>query len=689
MPVRLGADIGGTFTDVAVEEGNLRWSVKVPTTHDAPENAVLEGIERGLALAGKALHDVELLVHGTTLATNALIERKGARTALLTTKGFRDVLEMGNEGRSDQYDLRLVKPTPLIPRRLRFEALERLHQDGRVHTPLDECSVRQAAQAMREAGVEAVALTFLHSYVDGGHEARARAILAEELGEIAISVSHEVSPEMREYERSSTTCANAYLQPVISAYLLRLEQRLRAGGLAHPMLMILSSGSLTTVETAARFPVRLLESGPAGGAIFASSIARQIGSPPVLSLDVGGTTAKFCLIDGGEPRHAHSFEVGRTYRFKKGSGLPIRIPVIDLVEIGAGGGSIARVDALGRITVGPDSAGSEPGPACYGRGGLEPTVTDCDLLQGKLDAATFAGGTLPLDRDAAATALQSLVFETGLDEASASFAVAEVLTESMAAAARVHAAEIGTEVEARTLIAFGGGAPLHAARFAEKLGISEVVVPTHAGVGSAVGFLRAPLAFEIVRTVRLTLPGGNLAQTKSALFEMESQARAIVNAVSGAGLIIVRRTAYMRYRGQGHEVEVHIHGESDGGDLEERLLTGFDACYRQLYGQAVPGNAVEVTSWAVRVQRKVQPERLAAPEPTPIIAAPTSRRRVYNGDLGLFEEWGEYDRITLSPGAACDGPAIISEAETTTIVPAAFKFRVDGDGFLRLTRRGV
>lgn len=684
--VRVGVDIGGTFTDVAVEHGAERWSVKVPTTHAAPDEGVLQGLAQGLARASRCLSEVELLVHGTTLATNALIERKGARTALLTTAGFRDVLEMGNEGRFDQYDLRLVKPQPLVPRRWRFEVAERLRADGRIDTPLDEAGVRTAAAAMAVAGIEAVAIIFLHAYVDGSHEARARELIREQLGDVPISVSHEVSPEMREYERSSTTAANAYLQPVVGSYLLRLQSRLREQGLARPMLMILSSGSLTTVETAAQFPIRLLESGPAGGAIFAADVARSLGAPPVLSFDVGGTTAKFCLIDNGEPRHAHSFEVGRTYRFKKGSGLPLRVPVVDLVEIGAGGGSIARVDALGRVTVGPDSAGSEPGPACYARGGTEPTVTDCDLLQGKLDPDSFAGETMKLDRAAAVEALKPLLSATGLDEPNAAFAVAEVVTESMAAAARVHAAEIGTEIEARTLIAFGGGAPLHVARFAEKLGITEIVVPQGAGVGSAIGFLRAPLAFELARTVRMTLPGGDLAPVRAALEDMKHQASSVVASVGGDADLEVRRSAYMRYQGQGHEIEVEA-GDPGTDDFGERLLEDFGRAYAGLYGQAIAGNPVEVTSWTVRVQRASSRSPEVLPEPPPSPAQPMGERRAWNGDAGIFEAWPVFERADLRRGAFGNGPAIVAEAETTTVVPASFAFRIDSHGAIRLSRR--
>ena len=688
MGLRVGADIGGTFTDIAVEDGERRWSVKVPTTPTAPEEAVLDGIARALAQAGRSLADVELLIHGTTLATNALIERKGARTALLTTEGFRDVLEMGNEGRFDQYDLRVVKPAPLVPRSLRFTARERLRFDGSVIEPLNETDVAHAGVAMREAGVEAVAVTFLHAYADGTHEARARDILADALPGVPISVSHEVSPEMREYERVSTTCANAYLQPVVSDYLLRLETRLKAGGLSGPMLMILSSGSLTDVAVAARFPIRLLESGPAGGAIFAGDIARRLGVERVLSFDVGGTTAKFCLLDGGEPRHARAFEVGRTYRFKKGSGLPVRVPVIDLVEIGAGGGSIARVDAIGRVTVGPDSAGSEPGPACYGRGGSEPTVTDCDLAQGKLDPVAFAGGTMPLDSEAADRAIEAGVGgPAGLSVANAAYAVAETVTEGMAAAARVHAAEIGVEVEARTLVAFGGGAPLHAARFAEKLGIAEIVVPTGAGVGSAIGFLRAPLAFELVRSVRLSWPGGEIAPVRAALGEMESQAAAIVAPLAGDAALATTRTAHMRYVGQGHEIEVPVPAPLDRADFGEALADAFEASYRRLYDRVIAGAPIEATAWTVRVARE-QPASVAAPEALdahPL--TPTGERRMWNGEAAAWETWPVYDRARLGPGGTAAGPAIVAEAETTTVVPASFDLRVDAHGYLRLQRK--
>jgi N-methylhydantoinase A len=689
--VKIGVDIGGTFTDVAVEDGPSRWSVKVPTTHAAPEDGVLEGVTRGLAAAGRTLRDVSLLVHGTTLATNALIERKGSRTALLTTMGFRDCLEMGNEGRFDQYDIRAIKPEPLIPRHLRFTVPERLRFDGTVVQSLDLSAVADAATQMRDAGVEAVAVAFLHAYANGNHERSARDILASKLPAAAFSLSHEVSPEMREYERVSTTCANAYLQPIVSQYLLRLEARLRNDGLGGPMLLILSSGSLTTVETASRFPIRLLESGPAGGAIFAGDIAARLALRDVLSFDVGGTTAKFCMIDDGQPKHALSFEVARTYRFKKGSGLPVRIPVVDLVEIGAGGGSIARVDAVGRVAIGPDSAGSEPGPACYARGGTAATVTDCDVALGKIDPATFAGGTMPLDAGAAATAIESSLAAVGLSTIEAAYAVGETVTEMMAAAARVHAAEIGADIRRRTLIAFGGAAPLHAARFAEKLGISHVIVPVGAGVGSAIGFLRAPIAYGVVRTIRATLPCDveELEPTRQGLREMEDIASAVVRLASHREALQVRRTAFMRYVGQGHEIEVSVETHPEHSGFGEDLLAAFEETYARTYGRAMAENKAEVTAWSVRVEALRIHRQRPADTPQAVGARAVIGRRVYNGAAAAWQVWPEYDRSALPLGTHGAGPAILAEAETTTIVPPGFSFSIDGEGFIHLRREAL
>ncbi|MGA7019572.1 MAG: hydantoinase/oxoprolinase family protein, partial [Pseudolabrys sp.] len=497
---RIGVDIGGTFTDVALEVGHRRFTAKTLTTSRAPEEGVLVALRSVLSEAGVDPGEVGVVIHGMTLATNALIERKGAKTALLTTEGFRDVVEIRHENRFEQYDVNIDLPLPLVPRRRRLPICERINARGEILQVLDESSVARAIETLAAEEVEAVAIGFLHSFTNPAHEHRVGDAIARALPNIAVTLSSDVSPEMREYERFSTACANAYLQPMIGRYLANLERNLQRAGFRCPMLLMTSGGGITSVETAIRFPVRLVESGPAGGAIFASCVARQNGLDEVISFDMGGTTAKICLIDKAQPQTARAFEVARIYRFLKGSGLPLRIPVIEMVEIGAGGGSIARVDTLGRIVVGPDSAGSDPGPVCYGRGGTEPTVTDADVVLGRIDPAAFSGGKMNLDVvSAKRVATERIGSKLDLATEHAALGISEIVDENMANAARVHAIESGKDLRSRTLIAFGGAAPLHAARVAEKLGIDHVLVPANAGVGSAIGLLRAPVAYEVVR----------------------------------------------------------------------------------------------------------------------------------------------------------------------------------------------
>ena len=503
--IRLAVDIGGTFTDVVLEGPKGRLTTKVLTTPAAPEEGVIEGIEVVLRQAGLDARSVGLFIHGTTLATNALIERKGAKTAFVTTAGLRDILEMGYEKRFEQYDFYMDKPEPLVARPLRFTVRERISAKGTVLEPLQEADLRQAAEAIKASGAEAVAIGFLHAYAHPEHERCARTILSELLPPtVTICLSSEVCPEIREYERFSTTCANAYVRPMMAGYLNRLRTRLDGIGLEAPLFLMMSGGGLTTLDHATRFPIRLVESGPAGGVILAGLIARECDLPATLAFDMGGTTAKICLLEDGEPERARRFEVARIYRDMKGSGLPVRIPVVEMVEIGAGGGSIARVDAMKRITVGPDSAGADPGPACYGRGGTAPTVTDANVALGRIDPANFAGGRIALDRSCATAALtQDVGSKLGLDTHWPAAGVSEIVEENMANAARVHAIERGKVIDRYTMVAFGGGAPLHAGRLAEKLGISRVLVPVGAGVGSAIGFLRAPIAYEVVRSWRV------------------------------------------------------------------------------------------------------------------------------------------------------------------------------------------
>src|SRR6185312_15712203 len=499
--IRLAVDIGGTFTDIVLERDGHHLTRKILTTPNRPEQGALDGMRLVLDDARLHVPDIDVFVHGTTLATNAIIERRGAKTALVATDGFRDVIDIGTESRYDQYDLSIEKPKPLVPRALRFTVPERVDVHGKVRVPLDESAINKLTGSLREAGVESVAFAFLHSYANSAHEQRAAAVLKTAMPKLWITLSCEVCPEVREYERTSTAIANAYVQPLMDGYLARMDEALRTQQFRGAIYLVTSGGGLTSIDTARRFPVRLVESGPAGGAIFAAQVAARADEKKVLSFDMGGTTAKICLIENFEPNGSRIYEVDRAARFLKGSGLPLRIPVIEMVEIGAGGGSIAHIDALKRVTVGPESAGSEPGPACYRRGGLKPTVTDADVALGMIDPAAFAGGTIALDPELSRGALSRDVGEPlGLTPETAAYAVHEMVCENMASAARVHAVERGESVTDHTLIAFGGAAPLHAARVAEKLGLSRVIVPPNAGVGSAVGFLAAPISYELIKS---------------------------------------------------------------------------------------------------------------------------------------------------------------------------------------------
>jgi N-methylhydantoinase A len=687
MQHRLGVDIGGTFTDVALESGGRRFTSKVLTVADAPERSVLQAIAAVLHEAALAPSELSIIIHGTTLATNALIERKGARTALITTLGFRDTIEIRHENRFEQYDVGIELPAPLVPRRLRFPVRERIDARGRVLIPLDEADVQRAIGEIERQGIDAVAIGLLHSFTEPRHEMRIAALLTERLPRVAVTLSCEVSPEMREYERFSTACANAYLQPLIATYLGNLRRDLAAAGMTCPLFLMLSGGGLTTVETAARFPVRLVESGPAGGAIFAGHIARQCGCEKVVSFDMGGTTAKICLIDDCKPQTNRAFEVARMYRFKKGSGLPLRVPVIEMVEIGAGGGSIARVDGLKRIAVGPDSAGAEPGPACYGRGGSEPTVTDADLVLGRLDPAAFSGGRITLDVGAAHGALSDAVGSPlALSASMAALSVSEMVDENMSNAARIHAIESGKDARGRVLIAFGGAAPLHAARVAEKLGIERILIPAGAGVGSAIGFLRAPISYEIVRSRLARLAAFQAAEINRLFADMRAQAEAIVRSGAGAATLTETRHAFMRYRGQGHDVSVPLPVRSYGSDDGETLAKAFEGAYSTLYSRVIPGVDIEVVSWVLSLSAPVETVVQPAQPVAPYFPDPVGRRALLDA-AGETIEASLHRRVDLRPGARIFGPAIITEDETSTVVSASFEAHVNGFGYIELRRR--
>ena len=728
---RLAVDVGGTFTDVALElgagAGGGVVTAKVLTTPRAPEEGVLAAVGEAVRAAGIEPGGVGLLIHGTTLATNALIERTGAKTALLVTEGFRDSVEMALENRFEQYDISIDRPAPLVPRPLRWPVTERMNHAGEVLVPLDEDSVRALLPRFERHGIEAVAVGLLHSYANPAHERRVGEILHAALPKLRITLSSEVCPEIREYERQSTACANAYVQPRMSGYLTRLEAELRGLGLGCPLLLMTSGGGLTTLENATRFPIRLVESGPAGGAILATEIARECGSANAVSFDMGGTTAKICLIDGWEPQTTRTFEVARAYRNLKGSGLPVRIPAIEMVEIGAGGGSIAAVDEMGRLNVGPASAGADPGPACYDRGGVRPTVTDADVVLGRIDPAQFAGGSVRLAPERAVESIRGAVGEPlDLSDPLAALSVSEMVDENMANAARVHAVEWGKDLSARTMIAFGGAAPLHAARLAQKLDVDRVIVPAGAGVGSAIGMLRAAVSYEVVRSRYLRLADFDPGAVNALLSEMHEEARTVVVAGAGDGAgdgagkgvgdegeLEEARHAYMRYVGQGHEIVVPLPVRPLATGDRETLAEAFDAEYARLYGRTIPGQEREVLSWTLTVTAgkpsppPSPPLPLPPPSgedganPTPEAGGPGSgdgqegggsgttkppSRRLFDPVLADYAQAAVRRRGQLDPDEALAGPAVIVEDQTTTVVPDGFRATVNPFGYLVLDR---
>jgi|TARA_B100000959_G_scaffold239688_1_gene260484 N-methylhydantoinase A len=689
--IRIGVDIGGTFTDVVLEKENELYSLKLLTQLEAPEIGVREGIRRVLEQASTRFEDVDLVIHGTTLATNAIIERKGARTAMITTEGFRDTIEMGTESRFDQYDIFLEKPRPLIPRRWRYTVAQRHDAQGREILPLDETSLLSILPKLREEKIESLAICLLHAFINPEHEKRILALIREEFLHMRISLSSEVSPEMREYERFSTTAANAYIQPVISAYLERLGNGLRDDGLNAPVLMMLSGGGLTTTETAVRFPIRLVESGPAGGAIFAADLAQKLKLGPVLSFDMGGTTAKICFIENGQPQAGRHFEVARVYRFKKGSGLPLRIPVIEMVEIGAGGGSLATVDELDRIQVGPESSGASPGPACYGQGGSQPAVTDADLLLGFLDENRFAGGRIKLDQQAAEQAVsESIATPLELSIPLAAVGISEMVDENMASAARVHSIESGKNLNDRTLIAFGGAAPVHASRVAQKLGIRKILIPSGAGVGSALGFLKAPAAYEIVQSLYQHLSELDTGRVEKMFSDMRQQAQTIIDACRPKYAVKEMRKAFMRYIGQGHEIEVELpdelKNEHDRGVLKQR----FDKEYRLQYARIIPDMDIEILSWSLRLyaepenkQDSLDLEIKSMKDPI----SPSDTRRAYHFEKNTFKSVPVFQRSEFEFGQTLEGPLLVQETDTSIVVPEGFSVSLVSGGHLMLEQK--
>lgn len=687
--IKFATDIGGTFTDAVLEAGGTLYSTKVLTTYGAPEDAILDGLRQVCAKAGITASAITHVIHGTTLATNALIERRGAKTALITTTGFRDVIEMRTESRFEQYDLDLVLPPPLLARNHRYVVDGRIAANGKELRPLNLDDVASVADLVVARGYESIAVGLIHSYLDGAHERAVRDALLKRKPSLSISISSEVSPQMREYERFNTTVANAYVKPMMTRYLSRLGARLKVEGADCPIFLMHSGGGIISLESAAAFPVRLVESGPAGGAIFAAHVAARFGIDKALSFDMGGTTAKICLIKNQRPKTSRVFEVARTYRFKKGSGMPISIPVIDMVEIGAGGGSMAHVDRLRQIRVGPESAGSEPGPACYRRGGVQPTVTDADLLLGRLDPHEFAGSTILLDPELSAAALLNGIGATlGMDAQAAAFGVAEVVGENMANAARVHAVENGEDPPDYTMIAFGGAAPLHAGRLCEKLGINRLLVPAGAGVGSAIGFLRAPFSFEATRGISMRLSGFDAATVRALLDELRAEAVGFVRSCAPSGAIQCGFKVYMRYIGQGWEIPIALNAAQVANLDARAFLLAFEAEYTALFGRTVTGLDAEITVWSANATTAVAPPEKVRISGTPVAAISTAKRRLFDGSVARAVDANVFARDALRVDHHIRGPAIITEPETTIIIPTGFDATCCSDGTIDIRRTG-
>jgi N-methylhydantoinase A/oxoprolinase/acetone carboxylase beta subunit len=686
---RLGFDIGGTFTDfvlVDMASGQVHLN-KVLTTPRDPAQAVIDGLRPLLAQAGVGAADLQIAIHATTLITNALIERKGAKTALLTTEGFRDVLEMGTEVRYDIYDLFLERPEPLVPRRWRYEARERLDKDGKVLTRLDATHLRGVAQKMKRAGIEAVAVTFLHSFRNPAPEQRARAVLQRALPGAVISLSSEVAPEIREYERMCTTAANAYVQPITRYYIEDLERRLAGEGYTRRMFLMLSSGGITTGETSKAFPIRLVESGPAAGVLAAAYYSRAMGLESLISLDMGGTTAKIGLVQKHEPTKANMMEVGRVKRHKKGSGIPIRVPVIEMIEIGAGGGSIAHVDALGLLKVGPQSAGAEPGPACYGRGGVEPTVTDANVVLGYLDPGYFLGGAMRLDTKAAEQALGArLGLRLKLSLTDAARGVFEVVNQNMLSAMKVHIAERGEDPQKFYLFAFGGAGPAHAYELARALRMKGVVVPPGAGATSAMGLVTTAASFDFARSFVTRLDRAPWRDLRAVFDAMEKEGRQMLReagvnpAEPGVRLV---RAMDLRHKGQGYELTVEIPDELFRRGSVEALAAFFYERYTDKYGHAHTNLPVELITCRASI---AGPPPVVPPQ---AIAAGSSRaparkgaRPVYFPETGAYVETPVYDRYRLNALVSFEGPAVIEERECTIIAGPSSVVRVDASGNL-------
>jgi N-methylhydantoinase A len=678
----LGIDIGGTFTDIVVydHESGAQWSRKVLTTHDDPAVGVIRGVESVLADHRLDPPAFQRVVHATTLFTNALIERKGAVTGLITTEGFRDILEIGRERKYELYDLTIENPTPLVPRDLRLEVAERVAADGSIRRPLDRDGLIAAARKLTNAGVTALAVVFLHSYRNPAHEIEARDLIMREFPQLFVTVSSEVVREIREYERSSTTVANAYAMPLAERYLARMGAEISGLGIRAPLWLMLSNGGLIHVAEAQRRPVQMLESGPAAGALSAAFFGAADSDGNLLAFDMGGTTAKLSLIDKGEPLVAYGFEAARQKRFVEGSGLPIRISTLELIEIGAGGGSIARVDEIGLLKVGPESAGSEPGPAAYGLGGSEPTVTDANFMLGYLNPEYFAGGTMKIDRDAAEQSIARLAGKLGLAPTATAWGVYDVVNENMVRAARVHVAERGRDPRNYQLVLTGGGGPVHGYYVARKLGLKRIIVPPSAGVASAFGLLVAPVRVDRVATIGFRLSEAAPAELEAQFHALEQEARAVIEQ-SGLhfGRIAVERHVDGRFVGQGFELTAKLppgpYDQYEPIEARRLLVEAFEAAYRQKFARTPASVPIEFTSIRVTLRAPVPGVGTFAGERRsgdPL----KGTRRAYFPEVADYLETPVYDRDRLVRGETYRGPALMEEEGSTLVVGPGARFHV-------------
>lgn len=687
----LGVDIGGTFTDmVLLDTTTSRLAVyKCLTTPSNPADGVMHGLTQWFADLALAPQAVGAVMHATTLITNSLIERKGAVTGLLTTTGCRDILAIGRENRYDLYDLALELPTPLVPRRLRREVRERMRNTGEVYTPLDAESLRCAAAALVQAGVESLAVCFLHAHVNDQHEQEARRILEQSHPDVLLSLSSEVAREIGEYERTSTTVVNAYVQPLARRYLHDMQQRLRECGVRGDLSIMLSSGGVTSVEAAGHAPVKMIESGPAAGALVGSFFGRLVSQPHVIAFDMGGTTAKACLIDHGQPVVTFKFEAARVQRFKKGSGFPLHIPAIDLLEVGAGGGSIARVDEMGLLKVGPHSAGAEPGPACYGRGGTHPTVTDADLVLGYLNPEYFLGGTMPLDQAAAERAIHEHVAQPlGIELVRAAWGMHDIINEQMASAMRIHIAEKGRDPRDYTIIATGGAGPLHAYRLAEKLHIGRLLCPMAAGVASTIGLLVAPPKVDLVHSRVWRLSALDWVALNRLYADLASQAETLLRPMGVTGAqVTLQRLADMRYVGQGHQIVVPLPDGDLGPQHHATIETRFEQVYQQLYGRSLTGVPIEGITWRLTALGPGASIDFTAAHTLAETSSQAARgsRAMYMPEVEEFVEVPVYNRYGLRPGSHFTGPAVVEERESTVVIGARGQCTVDIYGNLNVT----